>query len=82
MNISFTEKQEKFIKQMVESGDFQNASEVVRAALRFYQQQRELKIEALRREIDKAWDGPFLDYSHGELFEKVIKKWDDQDAQS
>lgn len=58
MNISFTEKQEKFIKSMVESGNFQNASEFVRAALRFYQEARENKIEALRTEIEKGLNSP------------------------
>ena len=33
MNISFTDKQEKYIANQVKSGDFQNASEVVRDAL-------------------------------------------------
>ena len=42
MNISFTEKQEKYISSQLQSGDFQNASEVVRDALR-----RQLAISAL-----------------------------------
>ena len=34
MNISFTEKQEKYIAGQLQNCDFQNASEVVRDALR------------------------------------------------
>ena len=32
MNVSFTEKQKEYIVSQIESGDFQNASEVVRDA--------------------------------------------------
>lgn len=56
MNVSFTEKQEKYIKDQIESGDFQNASEVVRDALRLHATMRTKVIEDLRREIDRAWD--------------------------
>ncbi|MEM6843708.1 MAG: type II toxin-antitoxin system ParD family antitoxin [Bacteroidota bacterium] len=41
----------------VESGDFQNASEVVRDALRLHQIYRARVIEELREEIMKGWDG-------------------------
>ena len=33
MNVSLTEKQEKYIDNQIETGDFQNASELVRDAL-------------------------------------------------
>jgi antitoxin ParD1/3/4 len=36
MNISFTEKQENYISSQVKQGDYQNASEVVRDALRLH----------------------------------------------
>lgn len=58
MNISFTDKQEKYIANQVVSGDFQNASEVVRDALRLHQLFRERVLEDLRKDIDKGWDGP------------------------
>ena len=58
MNISFAEKQERYIRQEVESGDFQNASEVVRDALRLHEVYRARIIEELRAAIEKAWDGP------------------------
>ncbi|MDN5215577.1 type II toxin-antitoxin system ParD family antitoxin [Fulvivirgaceae bacterium BMA12] len=58
MNISFTEKQEKYIASQVKSGDFQNASEVVRDALRLHRVYRYKIIEELKAEIAKGWDGP------------------------
>lgn len=56
MNISFTDKQEKYIATQVKSGDFQNASEVVRDALRLHEVYRHKIIEELRLEISKGWD--------------------------
>jgi len=58
MNVSFTKKQEKYIAVQIESGDFQNASEVVRDALRLHEVYRHRIIEDLRREIEKGWIGP------------------------
>ena len=58
MNVSFTKKQEEYITDQVQSGDFQNASEVVRDALRLHQIYRSRIIEELRQEIAKGWDGP------------------------
>ncbi len=55
MNISFTSKQEKYIASQVESGDFQNASEVVRDALRMHQMYRNHVIKELQEEIEKGW---------------------------
>ncbi|MGO2512272.1 MULTISPECIES: type II toxin-antitoxin system ParD family antitoxin [Marinomonas] len=57
MNISFTDKQEAYIVAQVKGGDFQNASEVVRDALRLHQIYRHRIIEELRAEIAKGWDG-------------------------
>ena len=58
MNVSFTEKQEKYIAAQIKSGDFQNASEVVRDALRLHKTLRNRIIEDLRMEIEKGWSGP------------------------
>ena len=58
MNVSFTEKQEKYIASQISSGDFQNASEVVRDALRLHQVYRHRVIEELKAEIEKGWSGP------------------------
>ena len=58
MNISFTDKQQQYIANQVQSGDYQNASEVVRDALRLHQIYRTRIIDELRAEIAKGWDGP------------------------
>ena len=58
MNISFTEKQQNYISAQLLSGDFQNASEVVRDALRLHELYRNRVLEELRSEIAKGWDGP------------------------
>lgn len=57
MNISFTEKQEKYIQAQLTSGDYQNASEVVRDALRLHEVYRNKVLEELRADINKGWDG-------------------------
>lgn len=56
MNVSFTEKQEQYIASQLKSGDFQNASEVVRDALRLHEVYRHRIIEELRAEIAKGWE--------------------------
>jgi antitoxin ParD1/3/4 len=58
MNVAFTDKQEKYIASQLLSGDFQNASEVVRDALRLHELFRNRVLEELRIEINKGWDGP------------------------
>ncbi len=57
MNVSFTEKQEKYIASLVESGDYQNASEAVRDAIRLHQIYRNRVLEELRQDIKKGWEG-------------------------
>ena len=57
MNISFTDKQQRYIQDQVASGDFQNASEVVRDAMRLHQIYRTRLLEELRAEIDRGWEG-------------------------
>ena len=57
MNVSFTDKQEEYIAAQLSSGDYQNASEVVRDALRLHEVYRHKVIEDLRMEIAKGWDG-------------------------
>lgn len=53
-NISLTPEQDAFVETIVESGEYQNASEAVRDALRALQQRRRedaLKLQALRAQI-------------------------------
>lgn len=56
MNISFTDKQQHYIATQVSGGDYQNASEVVRDALRLHEMYRNKVLEDLRAEIAKGWD--------------------------
>lgn len=51
MNVSLGKAWELYVAEQVESGQFNNASEVVRDALR-RQQEQLLKLEALKRDID------------------------------
>lgn len=56
-NISLTPEQDAFVDEIVRSGDYQNASEAVRDALRALQQRRRedaLKLEILRVLIDEG----------------------------
>ena len=53
-NISLTPEQDAFVADIVEAGEYQNASEAVRDALRALQQRREhdkLKLELLRAQV-------------------------------
>lgn len=74
MNISFTEKQEKYISAQLSSGDFQNASEVVRDALRLHELFRNRVLEELRIEINKGWEGPASKRSVKDIIKAKAKK--------
>jgi antitoxin ParD1/3/4 len=59
MNVSLTPELEQNINTKVQSGLYNSASEVVRDGIRLLQQRdemRELKLEALRTEIQKGVD--------------------------
>jgi antitoxin ParD1/3/4 len=54
-NISLTPEQDAFIDEVLEAGEYRNASEAMRDAIRVLRQRRAedaLKLEALRRSID------------------------------
>lgn len=56
-NISLTPQQDAFVDEIVESGEYQNASEAMRDALRALQQRRRedaLKLVRLRAAIDEG----------------------------
>ena len=74
MNISFTEKQEQYIASQLQSGDFQNASEVVRDALRLHEFYRHRVIETLRTEITKGWDGKISMRTASEIAKAKARK--------
>jgi len=73
-NISLTPEHDDFIAEIVEAGDYQNASEAVRDALRALQQRRRedaLKLEALRVQIQAGVDaldrGDFIEIDDSDL---------------
>ena len=54
-NVSLTPEQDTFIDEMLRAGEYRNASEAMRDAIRALQQRRAeeaLKLERLRRSID------------------------------
>jgi antitoxin ParD1/3/4 len=63
MNVSLTKKQEEYIANQIASGDYQNASELVRDALRMHQIYREKVIADLRKEIQKGLDSGYSNRS-------------------
>ena len=73
-NISLTPEQDAFIEKVVEAGEYQNASEAVRDALRVLQQRRRedaLKVKALRAQLRAGVDaldrGDFIELDEAEL---------------
>jgi len=73
MNISFTDKQKAYITKQVETGDFQNYSEVVREALRIHELYRNKVISDLRAEIEKGWNAPDSDKTIDDIIEEKIR---------
>ena len=66
---------ESFIKEQLASGRYNNVSEVVRDGLRMLedrQQDKQVKLEALRAEIAKGLEGPFVPID--EAFDRVREK--------
>lgn len=58
MNVSLTPELERIVKNKVDSGLYNSASEVIREALRLMAEQERvdaMKLELLRAEIDVAW---------------------------
>ncbi|MEM6287695.1 MAG: type II toxin-antitoxin system ParD family antitoxin [Bacteroidota bacterium] len=59
MNVSLTPELEGFTRSLVEKGDYNSASEVVREALRLLKLRQERERLALKRQIDEAFEsGP------------------------
>jgi antitoxin ParD1/3/4 len=73
-NISLTAEQDAFVERVVKAGEYQNASEAVRDALRALLQRRQedtLKLKALRAQIKAGVDaldrGDFVEVDDAEL---------------
>lgn len=70
MHISLTDKLEDYVKGKVQSGLYNNASEVVREALRLKisaEESDEARLQRVRDAVEPAWQqaehGEFADYS-------------------
>jgi antitoxin ParD1/3/4 len=73
-NISLTAEQDAFVERVVKAGEYQNASEAIRDALRVLQQKRRedaLKLRALRAQIKAGLDalerGDFTEVAEADL---------------
>ena len=73
-NISLTTEQDAFVQDVVEAGEYQNASEAIRDALRVLQQRRKedsLRLKALRAQIKVGTEalerGDFTEVDDGDL---------------
>jgi antitoxin ParD1/3/4 len=79
MHISLTPELETRIKQKVASGFYNNASEVIRDALRFWEKNEELvqhmKLEMLKERLligaDQAKQGEFVEQSVTEIVSEI-----------
>ena len=54
MNVSLTPELEKYIESKVESGLYNNASEVVRESLRLLKEHDEIRVK-WREQIERGW---------------------------
>jgi antitoxin ParD1/3/4 len=75
-NVSLTTEQDAFIERIIETGEYQNASEAIRDALRVLQQKRRedaLKLRILRAQIKAGLDelerGDFIEITEADLDE-------------
>jgi antitoxin ParD1/3/4 len=70
-NVNLTDELDRFVLEKVESGRYENASEVVRAALRTLEREErehEAKLAALRAAID---EGDASGAAEGDPFDRV-----------
>jgi antitoxin ParD1/3/4 len=73
-NVNLTDELDTFVSEKIESGRYENASEVVRAALRILEREErqfEAKLVALRAAID---EGDVSGIAEGDSFERVRHK--------
>ena len=78
MHISLTDKLDEYVRQKVASGLYNNASEVIREALRYKiaaEEGDDAKRQRLREAIDLGWQqadrGEFADYSLAKSLAKL-----------
>ncbi|MBL4608672.1 MAG: type II toxin-antitoxin system ParD family antitoxin [Pseudomonadales bacterium] len=74
MHVSLTPELESLVKGYVESGLYNSSSEIVREALRLWneQQQYKKKIEALRAKLELAESSPLIEnFSMDDLIKEM-----------
>ena len=70
-NVSLTDELERFVRERVQSGRYENASEVMRAALRSLERDEQIyrvKLAALRKAID---EGDASGIAEGDVFARI-----------
>jgi len=73
-SIHLGEHFEHFVQQQIAHGRYQNASEVVRAALRLledYEMSAQERAQRIKANIDEAWDDPRPSRPLDEVFERL-----------
>lgn len=73
-NVNLTDELDRFVNSRIESGRYESASEVIRAALRTLEreeQEYEAKMAALRKAID---EGDASGIATGDVFARVRRK--------
>lgn len=80
-NVNLTDQQAAFIRDSVKGGDYNNASEVVRDALRLLKDRKdeqEAKLNLLRAELQKGFDarerGDFVELNSEEDIQALSKE--------
>jgi len=74
--VDLTDELDRFVAERVESGPYESASDVVRAALRTLEREEQMyqaKLAALRTAID---EGDASGVAEGDVFERVRKTLD------
>ena len=82
-NVNLTDTLDRFVEDRVVSGSYQNASEVVRAALRLLKAQSELetlKLQRLRDAIQEGIDS--IERGEGERVDDLEAWFDDLEAEA
>jgi antitoxin ParD1/3/4 len=71
-NINLTDALDRFVAELIASGQYQNASEVVRAGIRLLkaeEERRARKLELLRQAVQEGWDS--FDRGEGIVVEDI-----------
>ena len=72
MNVSLTPELEKFVERKVESGLYNNASEVIREGIRLLKEHDEIRTK-WREQIERGWLQDQVGVDGEEVFRKTDK---------